>query len=125
MKKFTTIVSTILAVATLTSCSGFTGLTGETKITWLNHVTTTDAYVNDYYKYIIPEAYDQTNAEYDVTSKVYDGKGNEVDNVGNMFLVKEAGEYTIKFTAFDGKKTHTVETVVCGLEKSKYSLSDA
>ena len=125
MKKFKAIISTVLVAATLTSCNGITGNVGETKITWLNHIETTDAYVNDYFKYVIPEAYDQNNAEYDVTSKVYAEGGKEVDNVGNMFLIKEEGEYKIEFKAFDGKKTHTATTVVSAIEKSKYSISDA
>ncbi len=127
MKKIVATTLSILMAATFVSCAKEQNSPTETArvITWLNYEETVDAYVNDYFKYVVPEAYDQDKAEYDVSSKVYDEEGTQIDNVGNMFLVKEEGEYTIEFTAFDGEKEHTAKTVVSAIEKCQYSFANS
>lgn len=128
-KKMYSIIASCLASMMLCSCAIGGGSSSSIKkddpvITWQNYEENIDAYVNDYFQYVVPEAYDQYGDEYDVVSKVLDVDGNKLDSIGNMFLVKEPGEYTIQFTAFDGKTTHTKETKVSALTKTKYTLSD-
>ncbi len=126
MKKIATVILSAFMAFSFVACEPqpLTPSLDDRVITWNNYMENCDGYVYDYYKYIVPSAFDQDNAEYEVTSKVYDDEGVQLDNVGNMFLISEEGDYTIEFTAFDGKKSHTVKTVVSAIYKSKYSFSD-
>ena len=97
----------------------------EKQIVWDNYEERTESYVSDLYYYKIPEVRDNKGNEYEVFVEVTDSNGEKVDSFGGFFQIEKAEEYKVTYTIDDGEKIYTKTTIVAGIEKAKYELTDS